>query len=42
MDIDARMNENAGRLNGTDRFEAREAVVEEFKRAWALKEDRAA
>ncbi|MBE9531617.1 MAG: class I tRNA ligase family protein, partial [Proteobacteria bacterium] len=37
MDIDACMNENAGRLKGVDRFEARKAVVEEFKKLGLLK-----
>ena len=39
MDKDAKMNENAGRLSGIDRFEARKAVVEEFKKLGLLKED---
>ena len=37
MDIDAKMNENAGRLQGIDRFEAREKVVEEFQELGLLK-----
>ncbi|MEE9543162.1 MAG: valine--tRNA ligase [Thermodesulfobacteriota bacterium] len=37
MDIDAKMNENAGRLEGMDRFEAREKVVEEFEKLGLLK-----
>jgi len=31
MNPDATMNENAGRFNGVDRFQAREAIVEELK-----------
>ncbi len=31
MNPDATMNENAGRYNGVDRFEAREAIVKELK-----------
>jgi valyl-tRNA synthetase len=37
MDIDAKMNENAGRLQSLDRYEARKKVVEEFKSLGLLK-----
>ncbi len=37
MDIDAKMNDNAGPLSGMDRFEAREAVIEKFKELGLLK-----
>jgi valyl-tRNA synthetase len=37
MDEDARMNENAGKMKGMDRFEAREAVIREFKERGLLR-----
>ncbi|MCB8817638.1 valine--tRNA ligase [Desulfosporosinus shakirovi] len=36
LDKEAKMNENAGRYQGMDRFEARKAVVEDLKNAGAL------